>query len=219
MSTLPDRPIRVVLADDHPVFRTGLRSLLEEDASIEIAGEASDGQQALRLVRGEQPDVLVLDLELPALSGLEVARQLAAEASATRVLILSVHEEASYVRALLSTGVAGYLSKAEAGEVIVQAVVRIAAGEEGWFSRAITGHLVTLAAEREADDKILSDRESEVLRLVARGLSNKQIATRLGISQHTVKNHLARIYPKLGVQSRVEATLWAQRHGLSTADA
>lgn len=215
-------PTTVVLADDHPLFRRGLRDLLEREGDIRIVGEAADGGEALLLVAETDPDVLLLDIELPVLSGVEVATRLHSERrhrDRPRILALTMHEDLPSLRCLLSTGAAGYLTKAEAGDVVVEAVRRVADGERGWISEDLAAQLAASQEEQglsanEERRKILSARELEVLRSIAEGLGNKQVGSRLGISVHTVKNHLANIYSKLEVQSRVEAIVWAQRHGI-----
>ncbi len=207
------KPVRLLLADDHPVMRAGLRGLFEGAGGFEVVGEASEGGEALEQVMTLRPDVLILDLSMAGMGGVEVAQRLQAIGCATRVLILSAYDDEAYVEELLAAGVAGYLTKDEQSRALVEAVRQIARGCTAVFSRSITARLVALNQERtSACSQSLSERELQVLRWLGQGLTNKQIAARLEISASTVKNHLANIYQKLNVHSRVEALLWLQRH-------
>lgn len=207
--------IRVVLADDHPVVRRGIRSLLEQAPDVAVVGEASDGAEALRLVETLAPDVLLLDMEMPGLSGVDVARRLHAAEAPVRVLALSAYDDEQYIFGLLDSGAAGYLTKDEAPTTIVEAVRGVAHGEEGWISRRAAAKIVHRRRHAlEAATASLSDREREVLRLVARGLSNSEIADTLFIAEGTVKNHVTHIYAKLDLRTRAEAVAWAWQHGL-----
>ncbi len=207
--------IRVLLADDHPVVRTGIRHLLESCAEIEVVGEAGDGGEALQLVAELAPDVLVVDIEMKQVSGIEVARRLQDGGLPVRLLVLSAHDDEEYIQDVLASGAAGYLTKDEAEEVIVEAVRAVAGGEQGWLSRSVTAKMMRMHRQkRRSEAGPLGCREAEVVELLAAGHGNKQIAAALGVSANTVKNHLANIYAKLGVHSRLETVLWAQSHGL-----
>ncbi len=210
--------IRIVLADDHPIMRDGLRGLLERETDLAVVGEAEGGTEALRLVVALVPDVLILDMALPDLSGVEVARQLRAANSPVRVLGLSAHDDVGYIRGLLESGAGGYLTKDEARERIVEAVRGVAHGETGWLSRRAVARLMTREVVSSADTPPvtdLSEREREVLRLVARGRDNVQIAAALGIAAATVRKHVETIFGKLGVHKRSEAVAWAWACGLA----
>ena len=209
-------PIRVVLADDHRVVREGIRDRLEAEPGIEVVGEAADGRQALALVRRLAPDVVVLDVEMPEMTGVEVARAIRDGGLAARVLVLSGYDDAEYVSALLDAGAAGYLTKDESLRSIIEAVRGVAAGEDGWLSRRITARVLDLRRQPEAEEASggLTPREKEVLALVARGRTNAEAARDLHVSEHTVRNHLANVYAKLDVGNRAEATAWAWRTGL-----
>ena len=199
--------IRVVLADDHPAMRAGLRALLEATGRVEVVAEASAGGEAIEAVQARQPDVLVLDMELPDLSGVEVAERLAGLGSATRILAFSAHDDPAYVSRLLQLGAAGYITKDKAPAMVVEAVQAVARGEGRWF--------VTMARpDATPPGGELSTRETEVLRAMARGGSNDQIAGALHISANTVRNHISSIYQKLGVHSWREAVAWAWERGL-----
>lgn len=206
--------IRVVLTDDHPVVRSGIRNMLEEAADIVVEGEAGDGKEALRLVEELSPDVLLLDMEMPGLSGVEVARQLQEAGSSVKVLALSAYDDEHYIRGLLSNGAAGYLTKEEAMDTIVEAVRGIASGEEGWLSRRAAASVAAWTRSDEPTREDLTDREVEVLDLVAKGWTSARIANELNISERTVRFHLSNVYGKLGVNSRAEAIAWAIKKGL-----
>lgn len=204
--------IRVFLADDHPTLRVGLKALLHQAPDMEVVGEANMGAEALEDIRRVQPDVAVLDCQLPGLSGPEVAARLQEEGLPVRVLMLSAYNEVHYIRASLEAGAVGYVLKSEAPEVIVEAIRKAARGEP---------YISPPAALKVAGGPVgkgpatLTPRELDVLRLVARGLTNKEIAARLGVKERTVEFHLTNILRKLGVTSRVEAAVWAKERGLA----
>lgn len=211
-------PIRVILADDHPVVRSGIRMLLQRAPDIQIIGEASKGRETLRLVGELVPDVLVLDMELPEMTGVEIARTLHAQLSPVRIIALSAYDDEQYIFGLLASGASGYLTKDEATEVIVDAVRGVAGGEIGWLSRRIAAKVMTRkmpwSMPSEKSLQLLSLREREVLKLVSRGCANEDVAQQLSISQGTVKNHLTNIYGKLMLRTRAEAVAWAWKHGI-----
>jgi len=204
--------IRVVLADDHPVVRAGIRNELQA-AGIQVIGEAANGEETLRLVERLRPDVVVLDVEMPGLNGLEVTRRLRASQSALPILVLSAHDHNSYVFGLLEAGAMGYVLKDEALEVIVMAVQAAAQGE-AWLSPKVAAKVTARAMGYEKSQPPLTARELEVLRLMAKGLDNQHIAEKLCLAERTVKYHAGNIYRKLRVSSRAEAVLWAVRQGL-----
>lgn len=207
-------PIRVVLADDHPVVRQGIRDMLERVEDICIVGEAANGEEALQLVDQLNPDVLLLDMEMPGLKGMDVAQQLKQRGSKVRILALSAHDDLSYIRELIDSGASGYLVKEEAPETIIDAVRGVARGEQGWVSRRITAQMVSWMRKDEVSEVKLTPREMEVLRLVVDGKTNQNIGFLLGISEKTVEKYLYSIFNKLGVTSRVEAAVYAVREGL-----
>lgn len=206
--------IRVVLVDDHPVVRSGIKTLIESTGDIEVVGEGSSGAEALDLVARQAPAVLLLDMEMPGLSGIDVARKLHAEGSPVRILALSAYDDEQYIVELLAIGAAGYLTKDEALDTIADAVRGVAAGEEGWFSRRATARMVTLTRRSEAPGYQLTARELDVLRLLAKGWANAAIAAELSIAERTVRFHLRNIFDKLDVSTRGEAMARALGEGL-----
>lgn len=207
--------IRVVVADDHPAFRAGVAAWLGRHDAIEVVGQAENGAAALEMALALRPDVIVLDLEMPRMTGLQVIRQLKIEAMDTQVLVLSAHEKLEYVQAIVDEGAAGYLSKMESLDAITEAVLGIHSGEVGWLSRRIS-RLYVQSMNREQRGLLdeLSEREVEVLQAIAHGLSNQQIADQLFISESTVKKHANNIYSKLGVETRAQSITFMWRNGL-----
>jgi DNA-binding NarL/FixJ family response regulator len=206
--------IRVVLADDHPMLRAGIRSRLEKEPGISVVGEAGDGFEALKLVEELEPDVLLLDMEMPGLSGVETARRLQAQNSPVYVLVLSAYDDWYYVQALLASGAAGYLTKEEAADNVIEAVHGVARGEAGWFSPRVAAQMAGRHQDPAAGRYGLSDPEMNVLRLLADGETDGEILTSLGINTETLREHLDSIYEKMGVSSRIEAAVHAAREGL-----
>jgi DNA-binding NarL/FixJ family response regulator len=216
------RPIRVVLADDHAVVRKGIREFLEEADGITVVAEAADGEQAVALVAEHQPDVAVLDFQMPIASGIEATRRIKARHPDVRVLILTAYDDDPYIFALLQAGASGYILKTADSGDLVQAVRAVAQGESP-LDPAVTQKMVQqLATGRPlgalAAVEPLTGREVEVLRLVARGLTNKGIGRALDISDRTVQGHLANIYGKLHASSRTEAVTKALQQGWLTIE-
>ncbi len=207
-------PIRVLLVDDHPVVRSGIRGLLDKALDIELVGEASGGKEALLMVASTSPDVLMLDMELPDIQGTQVAHQVQQDYPNVKILALSAHDDAVYVRELLELGAAGYLMKEEAPEAIVDAVRGIARGEQGWVSRRIAAQMASWVQAGDPSKARLTIREQQVLSLVVEGKTNQAIAVDLSISEKTVEKYLGSIFTKLNVSSRVEAAVYAVKEGL-----
>jgi DNA-binding NarL/FixJ family response regulator len=205
--------IRVLLADDHPIVRQGIRILLEKAPDIIVVGETGNGVEALHLVKELSPDVLILDIEMPGLNGVEIIRQLKRMGSTVRVLVLSAYEDRQHIQNILTSGASGYLGKEEAPEVIIQAVRGVGRGEKGWLSRNVTTLMAKWVEEEITPKTPLSSREMEVLRALVQGKTNREIGLSLGIGEKTVEKHLEGIYTKLGVASRVEAAVYAVQHG------
>jgi DNA-binding NarL/FixJ family response regulator len=209
--------IRIVLADDHVMVRQGIRQFLEEAGDVEVIAEAGDGAEAVRAVEAHQPDVAVLDIRMPGVTGVEATRQIKARFPQVRVLVLTAYDDDPYVFALLQAGADGYVLKTASGDELVRAVRTVHGGRTA-LSPEIAAKVVRQATSGRpegAADQVepLTDREIEVLRLAARGLTNRAIGHELGISHRTVQGHLANIYGKMGVNSRTEAVTEALRRG------
>lgn len=202
---------RVVIADDHRIFREGLAELLSGAPGIVVVGTAGDGEEALAVTRAVRPDVLILDLTMPRLDGFAVAGRLREEGSAVPVLLLSMHKDAGHVRRALELGVAGYVLKDDAFEQLVEAVAKVAAGER-YFSVVATQALSSAAA---GGGESLTPREREVVSLVAAGRSTREIAAALGISVKTVETHRQHIMAKLGCRKVTDIVLYAVRAGIA----
>jgi DNA-binding NarL/FixJ family response regulator len=209
--------LRLILADDHPVVREGVRALLESDSEFEVVGQADDGMEVSALVERLHPDVVVLDLMMPRRSGLEVTRQLSEQPSGPPVLILTMHDSEAYVVEAMRSGAAGYaLKQAPAGE-LARGIRAVAAGMR-YLSPSLSQRAVDVyvrrAEGRSAPQDALTARERQVLRLAAEGHSNAEIAARLFISRRTVETHRARAMKKLGLRSHVELAVYALRQGI-----
>ena len=208
--------IRIVLADDHAVVRAGLKTLIEGQSDMIVVGEASDGFEVLELARSWDPDVVVMDLSMPRLNGVEATRQLLACCPQLRIVILSVHEDATYLRQMLEVGASGYVLKRSAGDSLIAAIRQVASGA-AYLDPAMGNlliHTMIGARERAAGEvSPLSDREAAVLRQIALGYSNKEIAAQLELSVKTVETYKARGMEKLGMSSRVQLVRYASEHG------
>ncbi len=210
--------IRVVLADDHPVVLAGIRALLNADPEVELVGEATDGGEALPMIRAVAPDVAVVDVSMPGLNGLELTERVTGECPGTRVLVLTVHEDAAYVQPLMRAGARGYLLKRSAADDLLRAVRAVASGGV-YLDPSIAGH--ALAATSGSDGRPgtaegrepLSPREAETLRLIAQGFSNKEIARRIDVSVKSVETYKARAAEKLGLRTRAEIIRYGAAHG------
>lgn len=210
--------IRIVLADDHHVVREGLRALLETEPDFSIVGEAADGLATVDLVERLKPDVLVTDLMMPALSGLEVARQVALRSPTTRVVILSMYANEPYVLEALRNGAAGYVLKDSTGADLVQAVRQVLTGDRylspPLSARAIEAYVQKAEAGSLDIYETLTTREREILHLAAQGCSNAEVATRLSISPRTAETHRANMMRKLGLRTQVDLVRYALRRGI-----
>lgn len=215
--------IRVVLVDDHALMRRGISTILSAQADLEVVGEASSGEEALEVVRRTRPDVVCMDVEMPGIGGLEATRLLVADPAVTaHVLMLTTFEREDYLLAALDAGASGFLLKNARPENLVDGVRSIAAGEallapeltRAVIERAVARDRATSAAPTGALPEQLTEREGEVLRLVAQGLSNDEIAERLVIGRATVKTHVSNVLMKLQLRDRVQAVAYAYRTGL-----
>lgn len=216
---MPGQKIRVLLADDHAVVRAGIRQFLERAKDIEVVAEAGDGQQAQALIQEHHPDVVVLDIQMPKATGIEVTRWVRANARQTGILILTAYNDDPYVIAVLRAGANGYVLKTASPVEIIQAVRDVYAGKPA-INPAIAQKALTFIAQQksEAPVETLTAREMEVLTAVAKGLTNKAIAVQLGISDRTVQGHIAHIFDKMGVSSRTEAVMRAVALGWMPQD-
>lgn len=208
--------IDVIIADDHPLMRSGIRATLQSAADICVVGEASDGNEAQRLCRRLAPDILILDLNMPGPSFLETLTSLKKAAPSVNVLVLTAFDDGVYVRSLVKAGIAGYILKDEVPDALISAVRTVRHGGT-WFSRAVFSKLyeVNLSDGALRD---LTDRERDVLGLVATGRDNGEIARELGLAEQTVRNYVSRVYEKVGVRSRVELAVWARDLGLANSN-
>lgn len=212
-------PIRILLADDHNLFRQGVRRILETQGEMEVVAEASSGLEAIDLAKEHRPDVAVLDIAMKELNGIEATSQLLRQSPGTAVLILSMYSDERYVMRAVSAGARGYLLKDTLEEGLIQAVQQIHSGQ-AFFSPSVA-RILQEAHHRDlqghkVDDRyeLLTERERQLYHLLAEGNSNKEIAARLGLSLHTVETHRTRIMEKLGVHSIAELVLSAVRRGI-----
>jgi DNA-binding NarL/FixJ family response regulator len=214
--------IRVMLADDHAVVRKGIREFLEETGDIQVVAEAADGNSALALARQHQPDVVVLDIKMPGLSGIDVTQELRAADYPAGILILTAYDDDPYIMAGIQAGANGYVLKAADPEEIIRAVRAVHEGQSAMDPAIATKLMHYLVSENRPQQptsliESLTPRELEVLAYVARGLTNRAIGHELGISDRTVQGHLANIFGKMNVSSRTEAVMTAVKMGLIDA--
>ena len=213
------RTVRVVLADDEAMVRAGLRLLIEGEPDLDVGGEAADGEDAVRVARSARPDVVLMDVRMPRMNGLDAARTVLAEVPGTRVLVLTTFDEDAVVDEALRRGVAGFLLKSSPPEEMLDAVRRAAAGQGVIDPAVVPGVISRLGSApaprpRAPELALLTPRETDVLRLVARGYSNAEVAAELYLGETTVKTHLGRVLDKLGLRDRPRAIAWAHESGL-----
>lgn len=209
------RPVRIVVVEDHALVREGTAELLERDPGLTVAGQASSAEEALKLIGALRPDVALVDVELPGMNGIALARAVAGQVAETRVLILSAYDDYAYVIGALEAGVAGYLLKTSSARELCDAV-RTAAGGTLVLDEAISRRLTRRwRSGLGSTSPALTARESDVLRLIAQGLPNKQIASQLGLGLRTVESHVSSVLGKLGLTSRTEAALYAVSHHIA----
>lgn len=203
-------PVNIMIADDHLMVREGLKQLLESDGNIKVIGQADDGLQCIELAQRLNPDVILLDVNMPKLNGIKTLEKLREMNRKDRVLILTIHNEIEYLLKTVEIGVNGYILKDSDGEVLKKAIFAVFQGET-YIDPIMTPILrEKLEAKKKAkEDVILTNREIEVLKLVAEGLFNKEIALELKISEKTVKNHISNIFKKIDVSDRTQAAVYA----------
>jgi len=210
-------PINLVLADDHPIILDALENLCDQEKDFKVVARCVNGEETLQAVRKHRPDILVLDIRMPKKSGLEVLRQMKQENLPIRVVVLTAALDEEEVLEALNLGVAGVVLKEMAPNLLVQCIRKVHAGEQ-WLEKRSVGRALEKMLQREASARLLvgtlTPREVEIVRMVATGLRNKEIADKLSIVEGTVKIHLHNIYEKLGVDSRLALTLYAQEKGL-----
>ncbi|MBL9186203.1 MAG: response regulator transcription factor [Opitutaceae bacterium] len=214
------KPITVLLAEDHAIVRQGLRTLLETEGRFAVIGQAQTGREAVDLAAALRPDVILMDIAMPVLNGLEATRQILAAWPAARIIILSAHSDDEYVERTVATGVAGFLEKQTSAEILAQAIHEVAAGKS-FFSPAIARRMASIKGRSlgrdglgKADGARLTTRESEVLQLVAEGYANKQVAAELGISIKTVEKHRQNLMDKLNLHEIAGLTRYAIAQGI-----
>jgi len=209
--------IRILIADDHGVMRAGLRAMLEGEPSVEVVGEATNGEEVLDLARQLQPDIILLDIGMPGMDGIEATRRITKLTPPIKVLILSVYEDESLLREAIRVGASGYIVKRAAGDELIDAIQAVSKGYM-YIHPAITRMLVSelspaVDAQKGALES-LTPRELEVMGFIIRGFTNRQIAEELYISQRTVEGHRANVFGKLGLKNRVELVEFAEKYGL-----
>jgi DNA-binding NarL/FixJ family response regulator len=209
--------LRIFLADDHTVMREGLKSLVNAQTDMEVVGEADNGRTALQKAKELQPDVVIMDVSMPELNGIKVTEQLKRNCQKIKVLVLTAHDESGYLRQLLQVGASGYVLKKAAAEELINAIRAVAAGgvylDPTLAGKVVGGYVGSRRLKGTPQGNDLSEREAEVLRLVAWGYTNKEIGSYLTISVKTVETHKANILEKLDLRSRVEMVRYALRQG------
>jgi NarL family two-component system response regulator LiaR len=215
--------INVLLAEDHVITRQGIRRLIEDEKGVTVIGEASDGEEAVQMVTDLKPDIVIMDIAMPKLNGIEATRQIKLLSPRTAVLILSAYDDDEYVFALLKVGAAGYLLKNVSGDELTRAIRAVYKGEpvlDPMVARKVMNYFKLPGKGRglEKPSEHLSNRETDILKLAAKGMTNKDIADKLHLSNRTVEGHLRTIFNKLGVGSRTEAVLYGLRKGWFTLE-
>ena len=211
-------PIRILIVDDHAMFRQGLKLLLQRDAGLQVVGEAADAEEALTLAAREEPHVILLDVDLEGFDALDIIESLQASAPGTRIIVLTGMRTAELQARALRLGAKGFVPKDQSGELVVRAIRRVREGEL-WFDRVTVSAAVTTLLRREGTEQApvahLTPRELEIVRMVGEGLRNEAIAERLSIQEKTVRNHLTVIFEKADVRDRLHLAIYAYRRGLA----
>lgn len=213
-------PIRLVIADDHALLRQGIKNVLELEPDFQVIGEAGDGEEAVKKIAELRPDILLLDINMPKLNGLEVTRKLRDSQNSTKVVILTIHDDENYVLEVVKAGAAGYLLKDIEPGMLIKAIRTVYEGEsfiyptlaKKLFGQIVRGEEKKAVLSHRRGEERLTEREIEVLQLIAQGMSNQEIAHKLYLSEKTVKNHLTNIFRKINVTDRTQAVLYAIKH-------
>ena len=205
--------IRVIVADDHHIFRQGLLRLLQSSNVITVVGEAGDGKEALNLIKTEVPEIAILDISMPGLSGLEVIRELEQQENKTKIIYLTMHDDLFTAKKVITSKAKGYVSKDDAYEDLIYAIEAVSSGRR-FVSPSISDKIFSLNILKDSDDNVLSNRELEILKLIAEGVTNKKIAGQLSISVKTVETYRSRIMQKLDLHSTADLIKYAIRNGL-----
>ncbi|MCS6803153.1 MAG: response regulator transcription factor [Chloroflexota bacterium] len=211
-------PIRLLLADDHRMFRQGLRELLERQPAIEVVGEAATGPEVIAAVETLRPDIVLLDIQMPGLNGVEVAKRLAASHPEVKLIMLTMYREDQHLIESIRAGARGYLLKDADAEELMTVISRVARGESALDPSLVAGVFAAVRGEIRPGGGPLTERELEIVRLLAAGHDNRTIAARLYLSEKTVANRLSEIFQKLGVTNRTQAALVAIQRGLVSPD-
>ncbi len=211
---MPDPVTKILLADDHTIVRQGLKLIISSHADLQVIGEAANGREVLELAEKLKPDVILMDVAMPELNGIEATRRVRDISPRTKVLVLSMHKEAVYVREILKAGARGYILKDAIDTELISAIQSVARGD-GYISPAISGTLLSDYRQNITNPlDLLSSREREVLQLIAEGKTNKEVATRLNLSVYTVDSHRGKIMEKLNLHSTGELVRFAMKQGL-----
>ena len=216
-----DEKIKVIIADDHVLIREGIKQILELEKTIAVIGQAGNGEDAINIAQELEPDIILLDINMPKINGIETLRRFKDLGIKTKVIILTIHEEKEYILETMKLGASGYMLKDSDADSLIQGIKDVANGKE--YIQSSVEHLVTVSGEVNIEqDKelekinLLTKREYEVLLLIAEGLNNKDIGTRLFISEKTVKNHVSNILKKLELNDRVQAAIFAYKNNIKT---
>lgn len=207
--------INILLADDHPLVRAGLNSILSEELDFNIVGEATDSKEVEYLCRRHQPDILLLDLNMPGAPAVQTVKHINVNHPNIKILILTAYDDEAYIRAMTMMEVDGYLLKDDAPDLVIKAIRSIVTGNS-WFSDSILKKILFLHPTPQTPTAKLSHRDQDLLMLLTRGLDNLSIAKELDLSSQTVRNNLSELYAKIGVKSRIMATIWAIKHGFES---
>jgi len=205
--------IRVIVADDHLIFRQGLLKLLQSSNKIAVVGEAGDGKEALDIIKAESPEIAILDISMPGLSGFEVIRELEHQENKTKIIYLTMHDDLFTAKKVITSKAKGFVSKDDAYDDLLYAIEAVSSGRK-FVSASISDKIFSLNVLKDSDDDILTKRELEILKLIAEGVTNKKMAGQLAISVKTVETYRSRILQKLGMHSTAELIKYAIKTGL-----